>query len=353
MDETIPAMVFALGFSYRKRSIVRQFLGGHDVKFVKHLSQVPNGATVAVWASGPFGASLDVKEPTIQSMQERFVKRIFLEDGFLRSVGLGADLVRPVSWVIDRRGIYYDASHPSDLEVLLQTKQFDSASLKRAAEVRQTLLSTGITKYNVGTKRWSRPADAVGLKVILVPGQVETDASIRHGALDIKSNLALLKAARQANPNAWLIYKPHPDVAAGLRGKGAQEELASQWCNEIVTDVLMGPLLQDVDAVHVLTSLTGFEALLRDKEVVCYGLPFYAGWGLTRDSLNTPRRTRKLTIEELVAGTLLEYPQYVNRASGERCLAEQAIAELLAWRANVNNSLPLWRKIMRRFIKRP
>ena len=353
MDETIPATVFALGFSYRKRSIVRQFLVGHDVTFVNHQSKVPNGATVAVWASGPFGVRFEGNETILQSMQKRFVKRIFLEDGFLRSVGLGADLVRPVSWVIDGRGIYYDANHPSDLEVLLQTKEFDSATLKRAVEVRQTLLSNGITKYNVGTKRWSRPADAVGLKTILVPGQVETDASIRHGALGIKSNLALLKAARQSNPNAWLIYKPHPDVAAGLRSKGAQEELASQWCNEIVIDVSIAQLLQDVDAVHVLTSLTGFEALLRGKEVVCYGLPFYAGWGLTRDSLSTPRRTRKLSIEELVAGALLEYPKYVNRASGGLCPAEQAIADLLAWRVSANNSLPFWRKIIRPFIKRP
>ena len=63
-----------------------------------------------------------------------------------------------------------------------------------------------------------------------------------------------------------------------------------------------------------LTSLGGFEALLRGISVTTYGLPFYAGWGLTDDKLNNhkwaKRRTRKLTIEELTFITLVEYPLY-------------------------------------------
>ncbi|MEI4908144.1 capsular polysaccharide biosynthesis protein, partial [Klebsiella pneumoniae] len=55
---------------------------------------------------------------------------------------------------------------------------------------------------------------------ILVPGQVEDDASIIRGGGAVRSNLGLLQAARAANPTARLIYKPHPDVEAGLR-KGA------------------------------------------------------------------------------------------------------------------------------------
>jgi capsular polysaccharide export protein len=343
--EKIPRLVYALGFSLRKRSMVRQFLGAAKVCFVSRPAQVPDGATAAVWASGPFGRGANDS-----GLCSRF-RRLYVEDGFLRSVGLGADLVRPLSWVIDSRGIYYDASGPSDLEHILQSVDFDAQALQRAAALRQKLVATGLTKYNVGPKLWSRPAQADGLQVVLVPGQVETDAAIRFGAPGITTNLALLKVARHAHPDAWLIYKPHPDVVAGLRNSGAQEDLAMQWCNEVVTDVAMGALLEAVDVVHVLTSLAGFEALLRGKQVVCHGLPFYAGWGLTQDILPAPRRARKLDIDQLVAGVLLAYPTYVSRVTGKICQAEQALAELLSWRSASPGDLPFWRKMLRPLLK--
>jgi capsular polysaccharide export protein len=346
VPEARPALIYAIGFSWRKRSLVRQFLSPSRIKFVRQPAQVPEGATAAVWASGPFGQRLQN-----HGQGERF-KRLFLEDGFLRSVGLGADLVRPLSWVIDSRGIYYDASRPSDLEHLLQTAAFDAPTLQRAAALRGQLVSTGLTKYNVGAAPWRRPAAAAGKKVVLVPGQVETDAAIRLGATGVTTNLALLQAARQAEPDAWLIYKPHPDVVAGLRNAGTHENLAAQSCDELVSGVPMGTLLESVDAVHVLTSLTGFEALLRGKEVVCHGLPFYAGWGLTQDRLPLPRRSRVLRLEELVAGVLLRYPTYVSRVSRQVCTAEQALAELLSWRASTAAALPFWRKMLRPLLKR-
>ena len=351
MFEAIAPLVYALGFSWRKRPLVRQFLGGSEIRFVRLAAEVPNGATVAVWASGPYGTDfLDAAKGTSPATR---CTPLFVEDGFLRSVGLGADLVRPLSWVIDRRGIYYDPSRPSDLEHLLQTAEFDPDTVNRAARLRENLVASGLTKYNVGTKMWSRPARAGQKPIVLVPGQVETDASIRYGARGIKTNLALLEAARQAHPDAWLVYKPHPDVVAGLRGKGVREDQAAWCCDELVTDVAMGALLEAVDIVHVMTSLAGFEALLRGKQVFCHGVPFYAGWGLTEDGLNVPRRARKLDIDQLVAGVLLQYPTYVSAVTGRICPAEQALAELQAWRSEASPELPYWRKLLRPLVKRP
>ena len=100
---------------------------------------------------------------------------------------------------------------------------------------------------------------------------------------------------------------------------------------------------------HVLTSLAGFEALLRGLEVWCHGLPFYAGWGLTHDVLSTPRRTRRLTLDELVAGALIAYPTYVHPGSGRFTTAEGALSSLSAWRAG-GPRLPWWRKRLRRIL---
>lgn len=344
--DALPSQVHALGFSWRKRPSVRQFLAGHEVRFVNRPEQVPRDGAAAVWASGPFG------HITREVAGEIRFDRFFMEDGFLRSVGLGADLVRPLSWVIDRRGIYYDARRPSDLEHLLQTGIFGDVLLRRASALRETIVSKELTKYNVGQQRWHRPAQARRMDAILVVGQVETDASIRCSAPGINTNLALLQAARQAHPRDWLLYKPHPDVVAGLRSMGAQEGQARHWCDEIVPDVPMAALLNDVDVVHVMTSLAGFEALLRGKRVVCHGLPFYCGWGLTEDVIPAPRRSRKLNVNQLVAGALIEYPTYVSRATGQFCPVEQAVAELVEWRGDSGNEAHFWRKLLRPLIRR-
>jgi capsular polysaccharide export protein len=81
----------------------------------------------------------------------------------------------------------------------------------------------------------------------------------------------------------------------------------------------------------VLTSLTGFEALLRGCEVTCHGTPFYAGWGLTRDLGRVPdRRGRTLTLDALVAGVLILYPRYLDPVTGLPCPPEILIRRMTA-----------------------
>jgi len=95
-----------------------------------------------------------------------------------------------------------------------------------------------------------------------------------------------------------------------------------QYADAIETRLSIVSCIAACAEVHTMTSLAGFDALLRGKKVVVYGRPFYAGWGLTQDRLPfaalkkvdgpTPsaRRARTLTLDELVAGALLHYPLY-------------------------------------------
>ena len=330
MRSRFPETVYAVGFSYLKKRIVRDFFQGSTVKFVTRPEQAPEDATVAVWGRGGQGE----KRPMIR-----------IEDAFLRSVGLGADLIRPLSFVMDFQGMYYDATVPSELEHLLLTTQFSADLVARAQQLRHRIVTHGLTKYNVGAHEWRRPEG--DSQIILVPGQVESDASIRYGSPVIQSNMAFLQAVREGNPSAHVIYKPHPDVLAGLRRKGEGEDQAMRWCDEVVTDVAMGPLLSVVDQVHVLTSLAGFEALLRGKAVTCYGQPFYAGWGLTEDRAPIARRTRRLSIDELVAAALILYPTYVSRNTRKFTTPERVLDELLDWRSEEMEGLFLWRRLLR------
>jgi capsular polysaccharide export protein len=232
--------------------------------------------------------------------------------------------------------MYYNAQQPSYLELILQQTDWSPDLLRRAAALRERILALGLSKYNLGGKAWQPPAQPRQTQpprpMVLVVGQVESDAALRQGAPGLQRNIDLLQAVRAVRPEAWLIWKPHPDVVAKLRQSGLQEDTARRFCDEIVLDAPIHSLLDQVEEVHVLTSLAGFEALMRGCKVVCWGTPFYAGWGLTEDRHAIPRRTRQLSLDALVAGVLLLYPTYVSRQTGHFCTPERAVDELQAWR---------------------
>ncbi len=157
--------------------------------------------------------------------------------------------------------------------------------------------------------------------LLLVPGQVESDVSIQHGAGKIKKNLDLLRDVRARNPDAFIIYKPHPDLAFGRPGHISEQDV-KLYADRVLLNGNMAKIMLWCDEVHTMTSLAGFEALIRGKKVVCYGMPFYAGWGLTRDMKKIPRRDRLLRIEELAFGALVLYPRYIDPCTGLWCTPE-------------------------------
>lgn len=232
-----------------------------------------------------------------------------MEDGFVRSRGLGAALVTPLSIVIDKQGIYFDPAQPSDIEQLCHQVHLSEQQKARTQALIDKLIANQISKYNVGSDAtW--PTIPENKPIILVPGQVEDDASVQLSMSAVKTNLELLTRVRQLEPDAFIIYKPHPDVVAKLRTGDVLLDDCHQFADAVVTDISMPQCLARVDAVHTISSLTGFEALLRGKAVTCHGLPFYAGWGLTTDRISCPRRNRQLTLLELVYVTLVSYPMY-------------------------------------------
>ena len=260
------------------------------------------------------------KEPEAFAPKARCLR---VEDGFLRSRGLGAELVPPLSLVTDDLGIYYDPTRPSRLETLIATP-LTERQRHRAAALIDRLRADGLTKYNLPGAVPSLPPG----HRILVPGQVEDDASIRQGAGEVRTNLDLLQAVRAANPGAVILYKPHPDVEAGLR-PGVID--ASGLADLVLAQADTAALLAEVQEVWTMTSLTGFEALLRGVRVTCLGAPFYAGWGLTRDAGPVPdRRTARPDLVQLVHAALIAYPRYWDPVSHRPCPVEVALDRLAA-----------------------
>lgn len=241
-----------------------------------------------------------------------------VEDGFLRSRGLGAALHPPGSVVLDRSGIYYDATKVSDLETLLATHDFPDALVARAGRLRRRISAAGVTKY--GPQSGAMLDLPPGRRTILAIGQVDDDLSVQTGGAGVAGNLDFLARVRRAEPDAWIVYRPHPDVQAGHRKGHLSDSVVLKHADRIDIGAPLMELVQAVDEVHVLSSLTGFEALMRERPVTVHGMPFYAGWGLTRD-LSQPlaRRGRTLTLDQLVAATLILYPRYIDPVTRLPC----------------------------------
>ncbi len=260
-----------------------------------------------------------------------------IEDGMIRSTGLGANCVPPLSVIIDFAGAHFDPAQVSGLEEILQYAEMPLALLERAAKLRDHLVRSGISKYGQDSTAIVRPDTQQ--RRVLVTGQVEDDRSVLTGGAGL-SNLEVIRRARAEEPDAWLIFKPHPDVEAGHRKGHVPDADALHYADEIDRTSAITTLIDTIDALHVITSLAGFEALMRGKAVTTHGVPFYAGWGLTRDLGPVPaRRNRQRSLDELVAATLLLYPRYLDPVTRLPCPAEVLVNRMVTGDARITSPL--------------
>ena len=339
---------FAFGFSLWKRAFVRQFVGrmAKRVVFINNAarlekslsgSDIETRCSVLLWGRGKVDWANHLRQ---------YAAVWFMEDGFLRSVGLGADLRRPSCLVIDRQGMYYDSSDTSDIISILNATRLSVSQNNRAEALIAQIKQQAVTKYNVGVREDSETllADltkqANGREIIVVTGQFENDLSIACSLGEIKTNIGLLEQVRADHSSAFIIFKEHPDVYSGVRPGALGEIAAAKFADLYLADIDMDSLLACCDRICTLTSLAGFEALLRNKAVTVYGSPFYAGWGLTTDQLALPNRENTLSLNELVYGAMIEYSRYVDWNTGHLTGPEQTVAFLADERA-LNGAEPL------------
>jgi capsular polysaccharide export protein len=333
----------AFGFAHWKKASVAPLLwaGGAPTGFrqatTDALQAIPSDRSLAIWKAR-------VPARFLRDVEARNGPVHEVEDGFIRSVGLGADCVPPLSIVVDPVGVHYDPTRPSGLEMLLQDGAFTPEMLDRAERLRRLIVEGGISKYGVGSDRLVRPAGI--RRHILVTGQVEDDRSVLFGGGEVKGNLDLLERTRRQEPDAFLIYKPHPDVEAGHRKGAVPDEQALRFADAIEREQPISSLLDMVDGIHVITSLAGFEAMIRGKQVTTHGIPFYAGWGLTADLAEIPaRRTARRTVIEMVAAVLMLYPRYLDPVTGLPCPPEILVRRIVEGVRRENGAIVSLRRL--------
>jgi capsular polysaccharide export protein len=305
--------------AWKRRHLVQTF---GPMRFIDDPEKAAaDGRPVMVWAGRETPALV-----AACAAAKRPLHRV--EDGFLRSRGLGAELVPPLSLVRDDLGIYYDPTRESRLDRLIaEAATMEPKRLLRAEDLVARIVALGVTKYNPGGAA-ALPL-AGGRPLILVPGQVEDDASITLGAGEVRTNAGLLARARALMPEAMILYKPHPDVVAGLRQGMVPADVLAQCADAVLEGGDPAALLAQVDGVVTMTSGLGFEALLRGVPVTCLGAPFYAGWGLTHDLGPVPQHRRaRPSLAALAHAALIAYPRYHDPLTGLPCPPEVALDRL-------------------------
>ncbi len=336
-----PNNLYGIGFSPWKKRQINRFISNAINERIESLKKFKTySKNILIWGKS-------IKSDKYRNKANEFIS---VEDGFIRSVGLGADLYSPLSLLFDKKGIHYDASSVSDIEELLQNRVVNKNELKRSSDLINLIIKSNITKYNLKFNSGLKlPRNSVNKYKIAVLGQVETDNSILFGVPNDtiqKTNFSLIEQVRKDYPNSYIIYKPHPDIESGLRY--SSNELSIRGISDFIAHkTSLEDILKNVDRVVVFTSLGGFEALIRGKPVTTYGLPFYAGWGLTDDKLLNhkwaKRRRRILSLEEIVFISLIEYPIYNSLKFNTLTEIENIIEELKIY----NNKKNIWQIIFR------
>lgn len=228
-----------------------------------------------------------------------------------------------------------DATGPSDLENLLNRDGWEVPALLASAEkALVAIIRHGLSKYNHASDASSHLLGEAmpDSPRVLVIDQTVGDASVSFGLADASSFVAMLENAKTRFSGARIFIKTHPDVLAGKKQGYLTERAKAEGATLIAEDVSPLSLLAQADEVYTVTSQMGFEALMLGRRVHCFGMPFYAGWGLTEDAVSCPRRMKKRTLLEAFAAAYLCYARYVNPVTGQRCDIHDTIERLVVQR---------------------
>ena len=214
----------------------------------------------------------------IDYIREQNLDIFFLEDGFIRSGPDDDSSAPPLSIVMDSQAPYFDTTRPNDLTDLIANFYFEQNGYDEALaqEMLDYYVYHRVSKYNHQPYIDVTPIYGVkSKKRILVLGQVPHDDSLKYGGGIGITLLDVVNRAIVENPDAQIIVKPHPMT---LDDPSIVTVLAELDCLILTQSIHLVDALETVDHVYTITSLGGFEALLRGKMVTVLGSPFYAKW---------------------------------------------------------------------------
>lgn len=310
-----------------RQKFLLQLLGsGQRVYGAGHLSEQILAEMYVQWGAEP--SENKSRPEAFRLLLNR--PKVFLEDGFVRSVGLWTDVNEPTcSVVIDDLGVYYDATRRTRLEDILDSDfVLNETERERARKAIKSIVELKVSKYNYAPVfRLDLPQ--CDRKKILVVDQKKGDMSIKYGLSSEANFWEMLDTAVDSGADVYV--KQHPCAISGnpeeahFTVESLKRDVRYNDVSLIGFEINPYSLIDEFDEVFVVTSGMGFEALLAGKKVTCFGAAFYSGWGITEDKVKVARRNRYRSIDEIFYVFYFVLSLYVNPKSGVRCELEELI----------------------------
>jgi len=273
---------------------------------------------------------------------------LFAEDGFIYNLishTKSLTSTYPKKWTmgmsftIDDITAHFDGSIASRLELkILSNYKLSALEVNRSQLLIKKIVEQKITKYNY--QSLVEKTFGTREEKVLVVDQAYGDYSVYKSGATEKVFVKMLNDALNENPNADILVKVHPDMVANPNRAGSKKggyfasmKLDSTRIILIKEEINPYIIINQVQKVYVCTSQLGFESLMAGKKVFTYGIPFYAGWGLTvdrgkKESLKR-RNIKTRTTVELFWFAYIWYSRYFNPVSGEKCEIENVLGYII------------------------
>ena len=333
-SESKKGVALLVGFNPWKRDVVSHYLSDYktaflmgkptiqklnrlEKTFIKQISD--EKLTIFIWGKKD-EQRVFKRYLKLMKLRKPSLKICYVEDGFLRSINAGVLHSRPASLSFDFGGNHFE-NKATDLEELLNTVNLTETEHQQAQRLIEFFIDTRLTKYfNPESFRYKKDFEKLKNinpeETVLVIGQVETDASIVYGGGEVKTNIELVKKARKENKGKRILFRPHPDIFS--TDKKPELDAIKNIAEVLDPNYSLYDSFYLANTVYVISSLSGFEALIHGKKVVVFGTPFYSNWGLTDDRVKIERRTAKLDIATIFKIAYDIYPQYIHPISNAK-----------------------------------
>ena len=246
-----------------------------------------------------------------------FAKTSRLETGLF---GVGARYnAKEFSYVVDSKAPYFDGRAQTDLESLLsETPTGAWKNSVQATRFIKTVAGSDFQKYAEINRDLNI---AIGEQDVVVVGQCEGDAAWIETDSMVSDNVNLVEEAAKLFAGSEIFYKPHPFNRTNQRDIAVVEKRG--LARIVAPEISFAQIAAQRPIVVVNTSGAGLEAALRGCTVHTFGTSYYSHWGFTVDRTACPRRSNRLTAEDVFYVLVFNYCKYGQRAPLKRLAAEQ------------------------------
>lgn len=257
-------------------------------------------------------------------------KYITTAPGIITSVGNIEDGWPSLSYIFDDRGIYNNPYRASGLEELIIKTELEDDDIVRARKIISYIKEHKITKYNDSIDlKDSAFAAPAGKNVLIIDEALNSKSFTPRAEREIEFKKMFNFVSERYGEHNIILYSSFDKKNTPLKGflSGEQRKVNVLTVSENINPY---DLFDLVDAVLCVDSEIGFSALIAGKKTYCFGKAFYSNWGLTEDSKKIKRRKKDLSIEELVAYSLIKYPRYLDPYTKNLTNVEN-ILETIVW----------------------